>query len=214
MYSQHSIAATSQSVHGCSLMLTSCLILITRQLTLVIFGEFIALTASYCGLKVVLHGQTATRESDSLKTQIGHLHQWPHYLKSNAAQAIEKAKWPRAIYQGVLRVSRRELREPGRMSFKWRGEVHSVNLIEPAQFASIRQRCPFGAIKRKDCISMSFSVMSSLLDRWGFGNFRKKRADPRRSSMRARCTPMQTTYYPLCKPASFPRFQCYQVMYF
>jgi hypothetical protein len=34
-----------------------------------------ALTASYCGLKVVLHGQTATRESDSLKTQIGHLHQ-------------------------------------------------------------------------------------------------------------------------------------------
>jgi hypothetical protein len=34
-------------------------------MTLVIFGEFIALTASYCGLKVVLHGQTATRESDS-----------------------------------------------------------------------------------------------------------------------------------------------------
>lgn len=57
---------------------------------------------------------------------------------------------------------------------------------------SMIQRWPCGAIKKKDCISISLAVIPSFVEGRALGKARKKSAVARRSSIRARCIPKQT----------------------
>lgn len=66
------------------------------------------------------------------------------------------------------------------------------NLTLNRYHASMIQRWPCGAIKKKDCISISLAVIPSFVEGRALGKARKKSAVARRSSIRARCIPKQT----------------------
>jgi hypothetical protein len=60
---------------------------------------------------------------------------------------------------------------------------------------SMRQRWPFGDMMKYEDSIMSSSDMPSRVEARAFGNVRKKRAMPIRSSVWARCWPIQTAHH-------------------
>lgn len=68
----------------------------------------------------------------------------------------------------------------------WISSISDTN-----NYASIRQRCPLGAIRKKLFISISSSPIPSLVDILACGKARKNSTVARRSSLRARWIPIQ-----------------------